>query len=284
MMQRTSLGTSLVPFALTVCGISELPGHCDRRVSHVLSILDPGFPDPEAFGAYAAHERLQLRFYDIIDEQPDMLAPQKEHVESLLAFGRDLLHEAGAAAHLLVHCHAGVSRSTAAMTLLLAQARPDRPAAEALANVQRDLVAKGLGLKVFDCYRPARAVAHFVRWARAIDDVKMKSRFYPGEDKRQLFSRGYLASRSGHSRGSTVDLTVVTLADKAELDMGTPFDFFSARSWPGDRSVSVDAQRNRRTLSDAMRKRGFLPHSKEWWHFTLRREPFPDTYFDFAVR
>lgn len=159
-----------------------------------------------------------------------------------------------------------------------------RPAAEALANVQRDLVAKGLGLKVFDCYRPARAVAHFVRWARAIDDVKMKSRFYPGEDKRQLFSRGYLASRSGHSRGSTVDLTVVTLADKAELDMGTPFDFFSARSWPGDRSVSVDAQRNRRTLSDAMRKRGFLPHSKEWWHFTLRREPFPDTYFDFAVR
>ena len=159
-----------------------------------------------------------------------------------------------------------------------------RPAAEALANVQRDLVAKGLGLKVFDCYRPARAVAHFVRWARAIDDVKMKSRFYPGEDKRQLFSRGYLASRSGHSRGSTVDLTLVTLADKAELDMGTPFDFFSARSWPGDRSVSVDAQRNRRTLSDAMRKRGFLPHSKEWWHFTLRREPFPDTYFDFAVR
>ena len=159
-----------------------------------------------------------------------------------------------------------------------------RPAAEALANVQRDLAAKGLGLKVFDCYRPARAVAHFVRWARAIDDVKMKSRFYPGEDKRQLFSRGYLASRSGHSRGSTVDLTLVTLADKAELDMGTPFDFFSARSWPGDRSVSADAQRNRRTLSDAMRRRGFLPHSKEWWHFTLRREPFPDSYFDFAVR
>ena len=159
-----------------------------------------------------------------------------------------------------------------------------RPAAEALANVQRDLAAKGLGLKVFDCYRPARAVAHFVRWARAIDDVKMKSRFYPGEDKRQLFSRGYLASRSGHSRGSTVDLTLVTLADKAELDMGTPFDFFSARSWPGNRSVSADAQRNRRTLSDAMRRRGFLPHSKEWWHFTLRREPFPDSYFDFAVR
>ena len=132
-----SLGTPLVPFALTVCGISELQGHCGHRVSHVLSILDPGFPDPEAFGAYAAHERLQLRFYDIIDEQPDMLAPQKEHVESLLAFGRDLPRGGDAPAHLLVHCHAGVSRSTAAMTLLLAQARPDRPAAEALAEVVR---------------------------------------------------------------------------------------------------------------------------------------------------
>ena len=159
-----------------------------------------------------------------------------------------------------------------------------RPTAEALANVQRDLAAKGLGLKVFDCYRPARAVAHFARWARAIDDVKMKPRFYPGEDKRHLFSRGYLASRSGHSRGSTVDLTLVTLADGAELDMGTPFDFFSVRSWPGNRTVSIDAQRNRRVLGDAMRQRGFLSHSKEWWHFTLRREPFPDTYFDFAVR
>lgn len=159
-----------------------------------------------------------------------------------------------------------------------------RPAADALANVQRDLVAKGLGLKVFDCYRPARAVAHFARWARAIDDVKMKPRFYPGEDKRHLFSRGYLASRSGHSRGSTVDLTLVALADRTELDMGTSFDFFSARSWPGDRSVSAEAQHNRKMLSDAMRKRGFLPHRKEWWHFTLWREPFPATYFDFVVR
>lgn len=159
-----------------------------------------------------------------------------------------------------------------------------RPAAEALSHVQRDLAPNGLGLKVFDCYRPARAVAHFIRWARALGDTKMKAQYYPEEDKRHLFSRGYLASRSGHSRGSTVDLTLVTLADKRELDMGTPFDFFSVRSWPGDRSVGMEAQRNRKILSDAMRKRGFVPYSKEWWHFTLAREPFPDTYFDFVVR
>ncbi len=159
-----------------------------------------------------------------------------------------------------------------------------RQAAEALAHVQRDLAPKGYGLKVFDCYRPARAVAHFARWAKAIDDTRTKKDFYPELDKRNLFRDGYLATRSGHSRGSTVDLTLVTLADRKEIDLGTPFDFFSARSWPSDRSVSADAQANRRTLSAAMRKRGFLPHSKEWWHFTLAKEPFPDSYFDFPVR
>lgn len=159
-----------------------------------------------------------------------------------------------------------------------------RSAAEALAKVQGDLASQGLGVKVFDCYRPTRAVAHFMRWARATGDIVMKTQFYPEEDKRHLFNKGYLASRSGHSRGSTVDLSLVTLTGRTELDMGTPFDFFSKRSWPGDKGVSAEAQRNRKVLSNAMRKRGFLPHSKEWWHFTLAREPFPDTYFDFPVR
>jgi zinc D-Ala-D-Ala dipeptidase len=159
-----------------------------------------------------------------------------------------------------------------------------RPAAEALAHVQRDLAPQGLGLKVFDCYRPARAVAHLARWAKALDDVKTKKDFYPDIDKRNLFRDGYLASRSGHSRGSTVDLTLVTLADKRELDMGTPFDFFSTRSWPSDTTVSASAQRNRRLLGQAMNRRGFVGHRKEWWHFTLAREPFPDRYFDFVVR
>ena len=159
-----------------------------------------------------------------------------------------------------------------------------RPAAAALAQVVADLEPRGLTIKVFDCYRPERAVAHFVRWARNLGDVKMKPEFYPHVDKSTLFRDGYIAARSGHSRGSTADLTLARRADGKELDMGTPFDFFSPRSWPSDSSVSAEAQANRALLAQAMRKRGFRPYDKEWWHFTLRHEPYPETYFDFPVR
>jgi zinc D-Ala-D-Ala dipeptidase len=159
-----------------------------------------------------------------------------------------------------------------------------KEAATALAAVQRDLAPKGLGLKVFDCYRPVRAVTHFMRWAKNIADIRTKKEFYPEMDKRNLFRDGYLSSRSAHSRGSTVDLTLVRLADKGELDMGTPYDFFSQRSWPSDTQIGAEAQANRKILAGAMRARGFRPYEKEWWHFTLRNEPFPDTYFDFPVR
>jgi zinc D-Ala-D-Ala dipeptidase len=157
------------------------------------------------------------------------------------------------------------------------------PAANALAAVQRELATQGLSLKVFDCYRPQRAVAHFVRWAQRIDDVKRKREFYPDVDKRNLFQEGYISERSGHSRGSTVDATVVRPTDGRELDMGSPFDFFSPKSWPSDASVSAQAQSNRALLAAAMRRGGFRPYDKEWWHFTLNGEPFPDTYFDFPV-
>ncbi|MGA7489320.1 MAG: M15 family metallopeptidase [Xanthobacteraceae bacterium] len=157
-------------------------------------------------------------------------------------------------------------------------------AANALAAVQRGLAARGLGLKVFDCYRPQRAVAHFVRWGRRIDDVKRKAEFYPDVNKRDLFRDGYIATHSGHSRGSTVDLTLVRRSDGRELDMGSPFDFLSPKSWPSDRSVSRVAQDNRALLSAAMRAGGFRPYNKEWWHFTLANEPFPHSYFDFPVR
>jgi D-alanyl-D-alanine dipeptidase len=159
-----------------------------------------------------------------------------------------------------------------------------RPAAAALAQVVQDLEAKGLTLKVYDCYRPERAVAHFVRWARNLGDVRMKAEFYPHVDKSTLFRDGYIAARSGHSRGSTVDLTVARRDSGEALDMGTPFDFFSTRSWPSDPSVSVAARANRALLSQSMRKRGFYPYDKEWWHFNLRHEPYPQTYFDFPVR
>jgi len=150
--------------------------------------------------------------------------------------------------------------------------------------VVADLEPRGLTIKVFDCYRPERAVAHFVRWARNPGDVKMKSQFYPHVDKSTLFQDGYIAARSGHSRGSTVDLTLARRADRKELHMGTPFDFFSPRSWPSDNSIGAEAQANRALLAQAMQRRGFRPYDKEWWHFTLRHEPYPETYFNFPVR
>jgi D-alanyl-D-alanine dipeptidase len=163
-----------------------------------------------------------------------------------------------------------------------------REAAAALAKAQIALASSGVGLKVFDCYRPARAVAHFMRWSRDLKDVKTKGNFYPDLDKGALFRDGYISQRSGHSRGSTVDLTLIDIlpgpdGKLRERDMGTSFDFFSPYSAPSDRRVSEEARSNRRLLADAMRKSGFIPYGKEWWHFTLAHEPFPQTYFDFAV-
>jgi D-alanyl-D-alanine dipeptidase len=156
-------------------------------------------------------------------------------------------------------------------------------AADALAAVARDLASRSLHIKAFDCYRPTRAVANFMRWARDLNDTAGKAEFYPNVDKRTLFRDGYIASQSGHSRGSTADLTLAQ-ADGHELDMGTPFDFFSPKSWTSDPSISVEAHANRMLLATAMRRRGFRGYDKEWWHFTLRGEPFPETYFDFPVK
>jgi predicted protein tyrosine phosphatase len=130
-----STSSPLVPFQLTVCGIEELAGHCEVGVSHVLSILDPGYPEPPAFGAFGEHRRLELRFHDVIDEMPGMLPPREEDVATVLAFGRDLMAEPPAQRHLLVHCHAGISRSTASMMLILAQARPDIVARDIVSHV-----------------------------------------------------------------------------------------------------------------------------------------------------
>lgn len=130
---------TFAPFRITVCGLEELHGHCERGVSHVLSIMDPDLAPPPVFGAFGEHVRLDLRFDDVIEVGQGKQAPQREHVEAILGFGRDLLAEGrdGSGAHLLVHCHAGVSRSTAAMALILAQARPDRSPAAAMAEVAR---------------------------------------------------------------------------------------------------------------------------------------------------
>jgi D-alanyl-D-alanine dipeptidase len=158
-------------------------------------------------------------------------------------------------------------------------------AARALGLVQTELRSQGLGLLIFDAYRPQRAVNHFARWAKDLSDTAMKQRYYPEVEKTELFSQGYIAARSGHSRGSTVDLTLVSLLPPfQQLDMGTEFDFFSPSSWLDATGLSDTQEQNRALLQRTMKKYGFTPYSKEWWHFTLQSEPFPDTYFDFEIR
>jgi zinc D-Ala-D-Ala dipeptidase len=155
--------------------------------------------------------------------------------------------------------------------------------AAALARVQEKLAASGLGLKVFDCYRPSQAVADFVAWAKDLSDQKRKAQHYPNVDKSRLFELGYIAERSGHSRGSTIDLTLVERTSGVELDMGSPYDLFDTKSWPGDMTISPLARAVRMQLQIAMMAEGFRPLKEEWWHFTLKDEPYPETYFDFPV-
>jgi D-alanyl-D-alanine dipeptidase len=160
-------------------------------------------------------------------------------------------------------------------------------AAEALKKVQADLKPFGLGLKLFDCYRPQRAVDHFIRWAKDLADTRMKSRFYPDVDKKNLFKEDYIAARSSHTRGSTVDLTIVAIAGNGagqDIDMGTGFDLFSPKSWPTNLQMSGGQRAHRMLLQELMTRHGFAPYPQEWWHFTLRDEPHPDTYFDFPVQ
>ena len=162
-----------------------------------------------------------------------------------------------------------------------------RQAAEALKQVQQDLATFHLGLKVFDAYRPQRAVDNFVRWAGDLEDTTMKWKYYPDVAKKDLFRKGYIASRSSHSRGSTVDLTIVSVEEKTfgqELDMGSGFDFFGAVSWPDSPRPTPSQRAHRAVLQRVMQRHGFVPYAKEWWHFTLDGEPFPDTYYDFPVR
>jgi len=158
------------------------------------------------------------------------------------------------------------------------------PTAKALKKVQDELASQKLGLKVYDAYRPQTAVNHFVKWARVINDTLMKQQYYPEVNKRHLFKKGYISSKSGHSRGSTVDLTIIYLETGKELDMGSPYDFFGISSHITYENLTKQQKKNRQLLQKVMRKHGFRSYSKEWWHFTLRGEPFPKTFFDFPVK
>lgn len=156
-------------------------------------------------------------------------------------------------------------------------------AAAKLKLVQAELAEKGLGLKVFDAYRPQRAVDHFMRWIDDKADIAAKEAYYPDVSKDQLVPEGYIAEKSGHSRGSTIDLTIISLADGSELDMGSPWDFFGPVSHALNDSIPEQAQQNRQLLRTLMLKHGFAPYEYEWWHFTLKDEPHKDTYFDFVI-
>ena len=182
-------------------------------------------------------------------------------------------------------------------------------AAGALRRAAAELARRDLGLKVYDCYRPQQAVDHFIRWIRRPDDQAMKTAFYPDEPKNMLVRKGYISTRSGHSRGSTVDLTLVRLPaservrthfpvdslaprcdgpyaarlDEQDLDMGTAYDCLSPLAATASTVVSAEARANRRTLVGAMGRAGFRNYTKEWWHFTLRGEPHTGQYFDFPV-
>lgn len=158
-----------------------------------------------------------------------------------------------------------------------------RKTALALKVVQQELANKQQSLKIFDCYRPQRAVDHFVRWAKDLTDQKMKSEYYPAINKKNLFKDGYIAGKSGHSRGSTVDLTIMDLKSHRELDMGTHFDFFDPLSHTANGHISTSQQKNRLALKSIMERNGFKNLEEEWWHFTLKNEPYQNKYFNFNV-
>lgn len=158
-----------------------------------------------------------------------------------------------------------------------------KEAGEALANAQQEMIAAHMSLKVFDCYRPATAVQDFIDWSRDANDQKMKQVCYPNVNKADFFKLGYVAEKSGHTRGSTVDLTIVTMPEKTELNMGTPFDYMDELSHSLNPAIQGQELANRMLLRNLMIKVGFDPYEKEWWHFTLKNEPFPNTYFDFPV-
>lgn len=158
-----------------------------------------------------------------------------------------------------------------------------KEAARALKSVSNEMNVRGYRLKIFDAYRPARAVKHFVLWGIEDLDLRMKPYFYPDLEKQELFAKGYIASQSSHSRGSTVDLTLLDMSTGKEVDMGSPFDMFSEVSHPDYRGITEQQYDNRMILQQVMVRNGFSPIDCEWWHFTLNDEPFPDTYFDFPV-
>ena len=158
-----------------------------------------------------------------------------------------------------------------------------KEAAKKLKEVSDELITKGYRLKIFDAYRPQKAVDYFINWANNVNDIRMKKYFYKDLDKANLFTKGYIAKNSSHSRGSTVDLTLFDMNSSKDVDMGGPFDYFGELSHTNYKYITEEQHKNRLLLHDTMLAHGFISIDQEWWHFTLKNEPFPDTYFTFPV-
>ncbi len=158
-----------------------------------------------------------------------------------------------------------------------------KEAAAALKNVQDELGRLGFGLLIYDAYRPQKAVDQFVKWAEDPTDTIMKSKYYPNINKKDLFDKQYIAKKSGHTRGSTVDLTIVSLTTGHILDMGSEYDLFDEKSSTDYPNITRNQRAIRLLLKRRMEKHGFKSHSKEWWHYTLAKEPYPKKYFDFEI-
>ncbi len=158
-----------------------------------------------------------------------------------------------------------------------------KEAARALKSVSKEMMVQGYRLKVFDAYRPACAVKHFVLWGIEDQDIRMKPYFYPKLEKEEVFARGYIAKQSSHSRGSAVDLTLLDMRTGKEVDMGGPFDLFDELSHPDYQGITGEQFENRMMLQRVMLRSGFQPIDCEWWHFSLKDEPYPNTYFEFPV-
>lgn len=157
-----------------------------------------------------------------------------------------------------------------------------KEACDALKDVNEKAKSLGYRLKIFDCYRPQMAVDHFVRWSEDINDISMKALFYPDVDKKDLFKLGFVAKKSSHTNGSTIDLTLFDMKTQKDIDMGGPFDYFGELSWSENtKDITKIQAKNRKLLRDIMISSGFIPLKEEWWHFTLKNEPYPDTYFNF---
>ena len=189
-----------------------------------------------------------------------------------------------------LHCdlrYAGPDNFTGAPVAGYTDPRPwlSEAAAQALLPVQETLLPMNLSLLILDAYRPARAVGHFLCWAGdGVEDARLRQRFHPTLAKAELFAAGYLAARSSHSRGSTVDITLCARSAAGDtLPMGTEFDFFGPASWPHALAIGLQERANRLLLQQLMRAHGFVQSPLEWWHFTLRNEPYPERYFDFPL-